>query len=118
MSIGERLRSLRKNMKMTLREESEILGVSLNTVYRWEHNLTVPRKSALKKVVDYYTVPIEWVLHGDAEEQSGKCSVCVMGPEGDIEHKLLRMFRRLTDINKYKILGYVERTLIETQSLD
>jgi len=113
MSIGERLKSLRVSLKKTLKDESELFDVSINTVYRWEHNLTVPRKGVLKKVAEFYNVPFEWILHGDFGDENSKCAVCIMNPESDIEYKLLKMFRKLPDINKYKILGYVERMLVE-----
>ena len=114
MSVGERLRSLRLNMKKTLQEESEILNVSLNSVYRWEHNLTVPRKNVLRRIDAYYDVPFEWLLHGSAgEEYSGKCDGCILNPERNTEQKILKMLRKLSDNNKYKILGYIERMCVE-----
>ena len=62
MSLGEKLKSLRIREKKTLKEQSEVFGVSLNTVYRWEHNLAVPRKSALIKMAVHYNVSIGWLL--------------------------------------------------------
>jgi len=64
MNIGERINKLRIANKRTLKEESEIFNVSLNTVYRWEHNLCIPRKSALMRIAEFYNVSVEWILHG------------------------------------------------------
>jgi hypothetical protein len=52
-------------MKKTLKEESDIFNVSLNTIYRWEHDLNVPRKSVLSKIASYYDVPFSWLLQGN-----------------------------------------------------
>jgi len=103
MSLGEKLRNLRQKTRKTLQEQSELLGVSMNSVYRWEHDLAVPRKSMLKTMADYYGVPLDWLL-----SESAAASLV-----SDIEQKLLCMFRKLTDNNRYMVLGYVERMCAE-----
>ena len=114
MNIGERLRNLRLNMKKTLKEESEIFSVSLNSVYRGEHNMSVPRKSVLKKIADYYDVPYKWLLHGgDAEGDTTDCDVCILNPERNTEQKILKMLRKLSPNSRYKVLGYIERMCVE-----
>jgi transcriptional regulator with XRE-family HTH domain len=113
MNVGERLRNLRLNMKKTLKEESEIFNVSLNSVYRWEHDLSVPRKSVLKKIADYYDVPYKWLVHGGDVEGDTDCDVCILNPERNTEQKILKMLRKLSPNNKYKVLGYIERMCVE-----
>lgn len=103
MSLGEKLRNLRLKTKKTLQEQSEIFGVSMNSVYRWEHDLAVPRKSMLREMAEHYSVPMEWLL-----SESAAASLV-----SDIEQKLLSMFRQLSDRSRYKVLGYVERMCVE-----
>ena len=103
MSLGEKLRNLRLKTKKTLHEQSKILGVSMNSVYRWEHDLAVPRKSMLKKMADLYSVPLEWLL-----SESAAASLV-----SDIEQKLLGMFRKLSDNSRFKVLGYIEHMCVE-----
>ena len=103
MSLGEKLRNLRQKTKKTLQEQSNILGVSMNSVYRWEHDLAVPRKSFLKTMADYYSVPLEWLL-----SETAAASLV-----SDMEMKLLSMFRKLSEGNQYIVLGYVERMCVE-----
>jgi transcriptional regulator with XRE-family HTH domain len=103
MTMGERLRNLRVKARNTLQDQSEIFEVSMNTIYRWEHNLAVPRKSKLKRIADHYSVPIEWLL-------SDSASAALVS---ETEQKLLSMFRNLVEGNQFKILGYVERICIE-----
>jgi len=112
MNIGERLNDLRVRNKRTLKEQSEIFGVSLNTVYRWEHNLTIPRKSSLIKIAAFYEVPHEWLVYGNKEDDHHDAYPQIY-LENNAEQQLLRMFRELTDNSKYKILGYIERIYIE-----
>ena len=102
MSLGEKLRNLRLKTKKTLTEQSRILKVSMNSVYRWEHDLTVPRMPMLRKMADYYGVPLDWlVLEGTSASLVS-----------EVEQNLLGMFRKLPDSNRYKILGYVERMYV------
>jgi len=80
----------------------------MNSVYRWEHNLAVPRKSMLKAMADYYAVPFDWLL----TESTDSSTV------SDNEQKLLYMYRKLSDNNRYKVLGYVERMCVEEYDFD
>ena len=113
MSIGSKLKKLRLQMKNTLKEQSEIFNVSINSIYRWEHDLAVPRKSALKKMAGFYDVPLEWLLSEISVQENTKCDVCILNPESNAERLLLKMFRKLSDNLKYKILGYIERVCVE-----
>jgi len=103
MSLGEKLRSLRLKTRKTLSDQSMILRVSMNSIYRWEHDLALPRKPMLRKMADYYGVPLDWLL-----SESASASLV-----SEIEMNLLGMFRQLPDNNRYKVLGYVERMYVE-----
>jgi len=103
MSLGEKLRSLRLKTRKTLREQSRLLRVSMNSVYRWEHDLSIPRKPMLRIMADYYGVPLDWLL------LEGASASLV----SEVENNLLGMFRKLPDTNRYKVLGYVERMYVE-----
>jgi len=103
MSLGEKLRNLRLKTKRTLIEQSRLLKVSMNSIYRWEHDLTTPRRPMLKFMADHYGVPLEWLL-----ADGGSASLV-----SEVEQDLLGMFRKLPDNNRFKILGYVERMYVE-----
>lgn len=108
MSLGEKLRNLRLKTKKTLHEQSRILGVSTNSVYRWEHDLAVPRKPILQTMADYYGVPLDWLL-----SETAAASLV-----SEAEQTLLGMFRKLPDSSRYKVLGYVERMCIEEYGVE
>ena len=80
----------------------------MNSVYRWEHDLAVPRKSMLKTMADFYAVPLDWLL-----SESAAASLV-----SDIEQKLLCMFRKLSESNRYMVLGYVERMCVEEYGME
>jgi len=108
MSLGEKLRNLRLKTRKTLSEQSKILKVSMNSVYRWEHDLAIPRKPMLRMMADYYGVPLDWLL-----SESASASLV-----SEVELNLLGMFRKLSDNNRYKILGYVERMYLEIYGME
>jgi transcriptional regulator with XRE-family HTH domain len=114
--MGEKLRTLRIKTKRTLKEQSEIFDVSLNSVYRWEHDLTAPKKSTLRKIAEHYDVPLEWLLQEDADEDTlatVRSNSYLDGSLDALECQLLKMFKRLSENKKYKILGYLERVYVE-----
>jgi transcriptional regulator with XRE-family HTH domain len=47
---GEKLRELRNEKLLTMEEMTSLSGVSYNTLYRLEHNLTGARTSSIKKL--------------------------------------------------------------------
>jgi transcriptional regulator with XRE-family HTH domain len=113
MSVGDKLKGLRLKFRRTLKDQSKMLGVSLNSVYRWEHDLASPRKSMMRKIASLYEVPLEWLLQESDEEYIRPIGdVLYLGQ--NIEQQLLRFFRKLTDREQYKVLGYVERIYIES----
>ena len=108
MSLGLKLRSLRIKNNNTLVDQSRIWGVSMNSVYRWENDIAVPRKSTMQMIADYYDVPVDWLL---ADNTTASLV-------NDVELKLLSMFRQLSDTNQYKVIGYVERICVEEYRLE
>lgn len=111
MSLGEKLKTLRVRAGKTLKEQSEIFNVSMNSVYRWEHDLAVPRHQLLKSIAKFYNVDTAWFFQED--DDTGTSGQTQQPNASEIEQRLLNAFRKLTDSNKYIVVGYVERMLIE-----
>ena len=105
MSTGEKLKYLRTRMKKTLDEQSRVFGVSLNSVYRWEHDLSRPRKNMFKKLADYYGVSLSWLF----ENSSGDELMGVPFVESDAIQKIVAILKELPETKKNRILGYAER---------
>ena len=87
--------------------------MSLNSVYRWEHDLTAPKKTTLKRIAAHYEVPLEWLLQEDADERALETINDSSRSEHHLVQQLLKMFNKLSENKKYKILGYIERIYIE-----
>ena len=120
MKIGEKLKRLRQNSKKTLREVSEILGVSLNSVYRWEHGMCAPKKKMVRIMAEHYDVPYEWLLSKGTYtyEEPTACDERNLGEEQSTERKIMEMYRKLSEGNRYKVLGYIERMYYAEESTE
>ena len=105
MSLGDKLRVLRRKSRKTMSEKGKTLNVTMNTVHRWEIDSAVPRKTMLKKMADYYGVPVCWLL---SETSSASLS-------NEAEQNLLKMFRDMPDNCKYKVISFVERMYAESE---
>jgi len=116
MDLSEKLKKLRTRAKKTLKEASDVLNVSLNTVYRWEHGLSTPRKSVLKKAAGYYSVPLEWLLAEDGEQDFRNIGH-ILQPETAAEHQIVEMLKVLSERAKYRVVGYIERICEEIEEI-
>jgi len=114
MTTGEKLKYLRQKTRKTLKEQSEVFGVSLNTIYRWEHDLTAPKKPTLRRLSEHYGVPLEWLLEDGADESVIERINITARPDDSIEQQVLKMFRKMTECKKHQILGYMERLYVDS----
>ena len=105
MSLGEKLKDLRLKEQRTMQAQSELCGVKINSVFRWEHDMTVPKEEVLKKIAKLHGVPLAWLT----QDCDAKDSV----RQDDIDQQFLSMFDKLSDNQKHRLLGYTERIYIE-----
>ena len=66
--IGQRIRDLRKQRKMSQTELANILHVSQQTVTAWETGKAEPSSSAVANLADYFGVTTDYLL-GRPEEK-------------------------------------------------
>ena len=101
MSLGKRLKYLRWKTGNTLSDYSKIFKVSVNTIYRWENDLAVPRKPALKKIADFNKIPVETLLSENTYDSVAS----------DVEKELLAMFREMSENDRYLVLTFMKRKI-------
>ena len=65
LSLGENMRFLRKEKKMTQEELAEALGVSFQTVSRWETGLCYPDMEMLPDIAGFFSVTVDKLLGTD-----------------------------------------------------
>ncbi len=63
--LNERLFELRKEKGLTQEEVAKNLGVSPQSVSKWENGLTYPDISLLPSIADFYGVSVDYLLGKD-----------------------------------------------------
>lgn len=71
--IGQRIRDLRKQKKMSQSELAKIIGVTQTTITAWETGKAEPSSSAVANLADYFNVTTDYLL-GRPEEKKEKDS--------------------------------------------
>lgn len=66
--IGQRIRDLRKQKKMSQSELAKIIGVTQTTIIAWETGKAEPSSSAVANLADYFNVTTDYLL-GRPEEK-------------------------------------------------
>lgn len=64
MSLGEKLLQLRKNSGLSQEEVAERLGVSRQTISKWETDQTVPELIKAKLLSELYNVTYDYLISG------------------------------------------------------
>lgn len=65
MNIGERLQNLRKIGGYSQEELAEMIGVSRQTIGKWETGQAMPELSGLIKLSEIYSLPIDRIVKDD-----------------------------------------------------
>ena len=62
MDLGTNLKQLRKERNLTQEDLAECLGVSPQTVSKWENNFSMPDISCLPVLADYFGITVDALL--------------------------------------------------------
>lgn len=65
--VGDKIKILRKNNKLTQKELSSKIGIAQSTLGMIEKNRTAPGRNTLIKIADFFNVTIDYLL-SDSEE--------------------------------------------------
>ena len=68
MSLGERLIELRKNMHLSQEEVAEKLGVTRQTVSKWETDQSTPDFDKIKPICELYSISTDELISGKKDE--------------------------------------------------
>lgn len=92
--IGERLLELRTQRQMTQEDLAEQLGVTRQSVSKWESNLTFPNMNKLIEICEIFQVSLDYLLRGVGElTPNGNCKqemiteTSAIQPEGEKPEK-------------------------------
>ncbi|MBQ3550785.1 MAG: helix-turn-helix transcriptional regulator [Clostridia bacterium] len=69
LNIGENIRNYRRNADMTQEQLAELLGVSYQSVSRWENGTTYPDLELIPTLAQVFSVTIDDLMNNGNEEQ-------------------------------------------------
>ena len=62
LNIGETIKKLRKEKEITQEEFAELIGISSQSVSRWENNLCYPDIELIPVIADFFGVSTDMCL--------------------------------------------------------
>lgn len=87
--LASRLKQLRIEKDLTLRQLSKNLNITTATICRYENSLREPRSYALKEISDYFDVSIDYLLGKKDERKS------IAYDEQDVQLMLSKIIKQL-----------------------
>ena len=75
MSIGSRIRELRKELKLTQDEFASKIGVHGRQFSRYEVGVNTPSAEILSKIADYCEVSIDYIVYGENKKLAKRTKI-------------------------------------------
>lgn len=118
MSLGEKLKQLRNERKITQIELAKILNVSQSTIKMIESNLRNPSHDLLLKIAEYFDVPAGYFLGDDmpAIEKAEKESIIDMLLKRLIEEGIIKDAEYIDETTANLIMAAVRQEVKRIKS--
>lgn len=107
MSLGERLKELRKQRKLTQQELAQQIGCSHQTISKYEKDENMEKIKVISSLSDFFGVSTDRLIKGTVSNKLGELSVD--------EEKFLLQYRNLS-IHDRKIVDYVLNLTPESEN--
>lgn len=101
MEIKERIKTLRKERKLTQEEFAKMLDVSVMTIRRYESGKQEPKPTTMKKMAEILSVTVESLISKSVENS-------VSTDLTDTEVSLINTFRSLNESGQNKVVEYAQ----------
>lgn len=118
--VGNFLKELRKEKKLTQEQLAEQLNVSARTVSRWETGSNMPDISLLVELAEFYDVSIPEIIDGErkSENMNEKVKETALKLSDYAESINQRIKKRLLWLTISALIGMVAFAVIEAIGLD
>ncbi len=83
MTTGEKIARLRKGNSLSQEQLAEMLGISRQTVSKWENGTAVPTRENLSRIADSFGVQVSTLYSADVEKSFPAKDSMAMGPESE-----------------------------------
>lgn len=106
MTLGQRIKNVRKRNKLNQVEFAKIIGVSQGTLSELEKDKYNPSIETIISIHKNFRVDLEWLLVNPIEDNNSK-NTYLSKVEGK-EVELLTLFRKLKVADQDEIMGIIE----------
>lgn len=119
--MNDRIKQVRKNLKLTQTAFGERIGVKGNTVTGWETAIRVPTDATVNSICREFNVNEEWLRTGDGEmfnpinrdaEIAAFMGDVMRGEDADFRRRLISVLARL-DVSEWELLEKMALKLAE-----
>lgn len=100
MKFGEKLSSLRKEKNYTQEQLAELVGVSRQTVSKWELDIAYPETEKLIAIGELFGCSMDYLIKEDVTEKTGQ-------PSSGLLKKCKEIWKRPKTKKALKIAGIV-----------
>lgn len=106
MSIGERIRIKRKELKLTLKNVHELTGISIGNLSDIERGSYIPSSRNLAKIAEALHCSADWILNGDTEISNSENGLTYKEKE-----TILSLYSQLNISDKEEIIDIIKLKL-------
>lgn len=101
MTVGEKIKTLRKQHHLTQTELGEKVGVKKNAVSKWECGRVddIP-KSTIKALSTLFSVPASYLIDDDCASEPASAGITM----DDFTYAMYQEGQKLTEENKQKLI--------------
>lgn len=97
MTLGEKIVKQRKELNYTQEQLADILGVSRQSISKWESDIAYPETDKLIELRKLFDCSMDYLLRDEVTEKSGVQNSDFTGKVEEISRKVM------TDKNKVKV---------------
>ena len=98
MTIGQRIAQNRKNLGLSQEALGERLGVSRQSIYKWESDAALPEVEKLVQLSSQFGVSVGWLLGVEEQAASEPEKAEVVPPASDeLSEAQLKMVEEIVD---------------------
>ena len=124
INIGSNIKELRKRNNITQERLAEYIGVTYQTVSKWENGTSLPSISLLPSIANIFNISIDELYDIDKHTNDEKISVYeaeyeALCSKGDNQGRVELMRRALEEYPRnYEFMNYLARSLYRCYNID
>lgn len=116
-SLGERIKELRHESRLTQRELAQALSITVPTLSHWECNYQEPSYKDILRICNYFDVSMDY-LAGRTDELGTMITSPAAQSLSDRENRVLALFRKMSFAEQNRYIGFGEGLLGVKNSLN